>query len=92
MSDIETLRKLNRTELAVSVANLVRQVVCGDEPWSLAKGRECVDVLLIATRVAFPTRADIESLGKDNTISQVAVDLSQDIQVMKEEAKNAPVV
>lgn len=88
MSDVAALRTLSKPELAAAVAQLVRTVICHDG-WSLEKGRDCVDVLLIAARTAFPTRADVESLGKTNTVTSVAVELADSIDVIKEEAKNA---
>lgn len=91
MSDIEDLRRLSKPELAAAVAQLVRSVICHDG-WSLEKGRDCVDVLLIAARTAFPTRADIQTLGRDTTVTSVAVELADSIDVIKEEAKNAPVI
>lgn len=88
----DDLRKLDKPTLAASIASLVREVLCPDGVWTLAKGRDCIDVLLIAARLAFPTSADLESLGSDNTIADVAIKLADDIDVMKEEAKNVPKV
>jgi hypothetical protein len=89
MDQIEQLRRLQKPELAVSLAALVREVLCPGNEWTLERGRDCVEVLLIAARMAFPTSADIESLGRTNTISKVAVELADQIDVIKEEAKKA---
>ena len=87
MDYVEELRKLGKPELAASVAALVKEVLCPDK-WTIEQGRDCVDVLLIAARMAYPTSADIESLGRDDTIADVAIKLADEIDVMKEEAKH----
>jgi hypothetical protein len=89
MDQIEQLRRLTKPELSVALASLVREVLCPGKEWTLEKGRDCVEVLLIAARMAFPTTADIESLGKKDTITEVAVKIADQIDVIKEEAKQA---
>lgn len=88
-ASIEYMRQLTKPQLALSLAALVREIKCPGDTWTLEKGKECVEVLAFAASLAFPTRADIDSLGKNNTISDVAVKLADDIKVMKEEAAHA---
>lgn len=89
MEHIEQLRQLGKPELAVAVSQLVRDVMCPEGKWTLERGRDCVEVLLIATRMAFPTSVEIDSIGKNDTITDTAVKLADEIDVIKEEARQA---
>lgn len=85
---MEQLRKMGKPELAVSIAGLVRETICPDGKWTIERGRDCIEVLLIAARMAYPTSADIESLGS-GAVTEVALKMADEINVIKEEARTA---
>ena len=88
-TDIEQLRAMSKPELAVALANTARAAVCPDDKWTLKRGRDAIEVLLIAASMVYPTSKDIETLGKNNTITDTAVKLADEIDVIKEEARQA---
>ena len=76
---IEGLRKLSKPELAATLAQTVREALLPEEGWTIEAGRDCVEVLLIAARIAYPTTADIESLGQP-TVQDVASQLAEELE------------
>lgn len=71
------LRAMSKPELAASIANMVRETLLPEDGWTIEAGRDCVDVLLIAARIAYPTTADIESLP---SAVDVAGELAEELQ------------
>lgn len=72
--DMRELRKLGKPELAVSLANMVRECMLPEDgKWTIAAGRDCIDTLLLAARMVFPTQADIDSVVSRALSSDVKV-------------------
>lgn len=67
MKEVEQLRKLSRLDLAATLANMVRQVLLPESGWTIGAGRDCVDVLLMAASLAYPTSADIDECASRAT-------------------------
>lgn len=74
IEELEELRSLSKPELAASIAAMVRKALLPEEGWTIEAGRECVEVLLIAARIAYPTRDDIESMGRAQPTTQAVQD------------------
>lgn len=83
-TELNELRSMSKAELAASIAAMVREALLPEDGWTIEAGRDCVEVLLIAARIAYPTSADIENLGKAQPTTQVAqkTNVTQSVQVV----------
>jgi hypothetical protein len=86
--DLNELRQMSKAELAASIAAMVREALLPEEGWTIEAGRDCVEVLLIAARIAYPTTADIESLGQPTTQATVTQSVSVVGGQLAEELEN----
>jgi len=94
--DLTELKKLSKPQLAVALANMVRACFLPENgKWTIIAGRDCIDTLLLAARMVFPTQADIDGLTckpedslNVNVSSEVDIrDVAQDVAVELEKSR-----
>ena len=92
--DLSELKKLSKPELAVTLANLVRSCFLPEDgKWTIGAGRDCIEVLLMAARMVFPTQGDIDHLvckqaGVIGDVESDIRDVAQDVAVEVERAND----
>lgn len=83
-------RGASQQKVAEALVEFVQEVYAPAEgKWSIEAGTKCIETLLLAARMAYPTSADIESLGKKEPkapdVVVVSRNLAEQIDAVKRE-------
>ena len=85
----------NRQNVALELVKLVQAIYEPKSGWTLDSGRDCIEVLLLAARYAYPTAENIQELIKrvegresDPPITAVGRNLAEQIQEIKKELED----
>lgn len=77
-------------KLAYALVEFVQEVYApANGKWSIEAGTKCIETFLIGARLAYPTSANIESLGKEEDdppdVVVVSRNLAEQIDAIKRE-------